>query len=721
VFTFLLKPEVSQTQTRLPLHRLMTEEELKFYFGDQDLSDIEQNYDLGLLKKVEDSGVDIARTRSNIVSQILLEDGEEYIFQAFNLTRMLNLKTNELLVSNRANIAWIGEDGKETRKNVNTSKLGCHKIHKAKDLMAAVSNCQEGKMTGFVSTPEDTFEFAPLTKRLKNKVKQQLINYYRAPLEDQGLDVDDFLVVKRVTFPNFTGSDSEFLEWTAEGSVIDVGDSDVLYPIDFGDDDYRIEELENQEDQGNANNKMIETAIFFDQVAYKRFSSVYSDEEIEDLLMAYINQVAAIYRMPSLGQEIDIMITYLEIQKTAQFKNMGGRRESLLNSFCEYSNTKNPMDDQSNPRHWDVGILVTGLDLWAEKNGVRADDTLGLARTNGMCHAKYSCVVVEFGVVGALGSSYPTTGFTASYTLAHELGHSLGMSHDKGFIGDGFIMSTKRLERGQTSWSPQSGESIRQNHRLTCLSDRPILPNHWDHNDTQLVPGYFYPADEQCRFFFHGKEASPAEEEEDDPERCQNLVCQHENDIQSTGPPLEGTSCGGEGTHWCRSGTCVPVQPFRWSPWRSGPCVSACTRDGTGTRKLTRQCLRLPGYEDQDCGDESEEAVLLCQDTQLCGVRRTGGRRTRAQLATLLCEQQAALLDTLDRSTPKGQAIPYEEDKPWQACVLYCKARGGEGWINPLGATFPDGTWCHYDGYNNYYCRAHQCISSNVTIAAGVP
>ena len=39
------------------------------------------------------------------------------------------------------------------------------------------------------------------------------------------------------------------------------------------------------------------------------------------------------------------------------------------------------------------GILVTGLDLWQEKNGVRNDDTLGVARTRGMCHYKFSCAV----------------------------------------------------------------------------------------------------------------------------------------------------------------------------------------------------------------------------------------------------------------------------------------------------------------------------------------
>ena len=45
------------------------------------------------------------------------------------------------------------------------------------------------------------------------------------------------------------------------------------------------------------------------------YPKVYSDEEIESVLLAYINQAAALFHIPSLGQQVDIMITYLGMQR----------------------------------------------------------------------------------------------------------------------------------------------------------------------------------------------------------------------------------------------------------------------------------------------------------------------------------------------------------------------------------------------------------------------
>ena len=120
------------------------------------------------------------------------------------------------------------------------SKIG---FLRTKDLVAAVSNCRKGGMTGFVSMPEDTFEFSPLTEGLKDKVKGQMLEFFRTPLEAQGLSINDFFLVKRVTFPNFTGSDTEELQWDDADTGENIGKGE--FELEFGDvDEFPLEELE---------------------------------------------------------------------------------------------------------------------------------------------------------------------------------------------------------------------------------------------------------------------------------------------------------------------------------------------------------------------------------------------------------------------------------------------------------------------------------------------
>ena len=60
----------------------------------------------------------------------------------------------------------------------------------------------------------------------------------------------------------------------------------------------------------------------------------------------------------------------------------------------------NPGDD-SDPNHWDIGLLVSGVDFWARKG--RPDQkyiTMGLSTVTGICTypKKYDCVIGEMGV-----------------------------------------------------------------------------------------------------------------------------------------------------------------------------------------------------------------------------------------------------------------------------------------------------------------------------------
>ena len=240
------------------IHKQMTEKELTFYFGETSPESIAAMYDVGSFRKV--------KKPENLLTRILGTGDlrEEYEFKAFGLDLSLKMEKNKLLVSRRANIAYVGEGGKADRRNVNESTLNCHMMYKDDNLVAAVSSCYDGQLSGFISTTKDTFEISPLTDRLR-----QIISLFRNPESqtsvelDDGILVDDLYIVKRAIFPNFTMDDTQEIDYW-------YNDDDAVLDIDFPIDS---DVQESPDSEGNEN-KMIEAAIVFDFVAYNRFSKI---------------------------------------------------------------------------------------------------------------------------------------------------------------------------------------------------------------------------------------------------------------------------------------------------------------------------------------------------------------------------------------------------------------------------------------------------------------
>lgn len=251
-----------------------------------------------------------------------------------------------------------------------------------------------------------TFELYPLPQRLHSMLKQQ------EPLLDAlSEDVKVPHIIKRASFT----------------STADFND---IFPVNLR--SFNVEsnyealvETENAAPR-KAGAKTLELAMFFDEAAYRIFAPYMGDsaKKVQDMLLAYLNGVQALYHHPSLGTSLELVLVRLDIMQSQPYAmpHYEGERSKLLDSFCAYQERLNPIDD-ANPDHWDMALYVSGLDFFAYENGRKSGVTMGLATVGGVCLNKYACVIAELGTTNVFGKPYPSAGFTSVYILAHEIGH----------------------------------------------------------------------------------------------------------------------------------------------------------------------------------------------------------------------------------------------------------------------------------------------------------
>lgn len=87
----------------------------------------------------------------------------------------------------------------------------------------------------------------------------------------------------------------------------------------------------------------------------------------------------ALYQLPSLGGKLDMAVVYMEFhaKNPAGMPTYGGERGQLLDSFCGYQKGVNKKSDQD-PEHWDMSLLLSGLDFYAVEGGRNNYITMGM-------------------------------------------------------------------------------------------------------------------------------------------------------------------------------------------------------------------------------------------------------------------------------------------------------------------------------------------------------
>ncbi|XP_063549121.1 A disintegrin and metalloproteinase with thrombospondin motifs adt-2-like [Cydia strobilella] len=632
-----------------------------------------------------------------------------YSFDAFGRSFSLRLVPNRRLVA-RAFGVW-SERGRDAP--LSAVDASCHFQHAGVDAVAAFSACKDHALHGLIVVDNSTYEVRPLPTGAGRAA-------------DGGRAAH---VIRRAPPPRAPRDDARTLRPRPRRPR-------APYPRKPPPSSYTIE-----------------IALFLDEAAYNTFNPYfnYKETELRDMLLAYINGVQALYQHWSLGIHIQlslVRLTLLRVQPAALSRH--AERGRLLDSFCAYQRTLNVEDDHD-PDHWDMALLLSGLDLFSEEGGRRNGVTMGLAPVGGVCLPAHACVVAEFGAADMLGRPYPSAGFTSVYILAHEIGHNLGMHHDgagNSCARDGYIMSPSRGTHGEATWSPCSARVVADLQWATCLLDgqEPDAEDAEDelrHERFGGAPGQVWGAKKQCEVLLRDADAAPATAPA--ASLCAQLACRtpHRAGFYYAGPALPGTPCGHR--MWCQGGECVSsggadittkvptvtsstprynesnangpttATTSGWGAWQEGACRSGCSLRSRGFRERRRGCASGScdgvGYD-----------VVICDDSKVCGKKT---RVTASELAARKCAEYAAVLHSLD-ARGGGLQAPHDPTRMWMGCAVFCRRAAGGGFYAPrvelndkgLDPYFPDGTWCHHDGSQNYYCLQHHCLPENFKMNA---
>ena len=468
------------------------------------------------------------------------------------------------------------------------------------------------------------------------------------------------------------------------------------------------------------NQRHLRLAVFvgFETVSYLKDLGLESrDEQIRHIIY-FVSQIQAVYRRSSLRGQLDISLVRLDFHDEPAFDTMAGHRDMLLDSFCSFQEKTRRPDDV-----YDMALYISSLDIFVESTpGVKKFMSLGLSPIGGVCNPKDNCVIAEFGSKNHLHQPYPSSGFGSTWVASHEMAHNLGIFHDGSPLNtcpnNGYIMSSSRGTKGENTWSSCSAKvfSVVEQKCLaspqTTSEPYPLVEN----------PGRVIDGHEQCKYFLSSKAAYMFQPNPEN-DICSNTIyCRSSNLISyfTAGPALEGTPCGKQRS--CQDAQCVVDDSLleeagNWTEWQTETCTSGCLEKSKGFSRQTRSCTNPKPKDSTAYCEGYYIRGSLCEDTSLCQDKRI----TAKEYANQACSRISQFVQEIDGL--EGTQIPYEEDRVWRSCAVFCRTRSGM-WYTPrlelnhmrdtISPFFPEGTLCHEDGIGRkYYCQVNQCLQEN--------
>uniref|UniRef100_A0A8B9SC05 ADAM metallopeptidase with thrombospondin type 1 motif 9 n=1 Tax=Apteryx owenii TaxID=8824 RepID=A0A8B9SC05_APTOW len=307
----------------------------------------------------------------------------------------------------------------------------------------------------------------------------------------------------------------------------------------------------------------------------------YHGANLQHYVLTLMSIVASIYKDPSIGNLINIVIVKLVVIHNEQDgPAISYNAQTTLKNFCQWQQSQNHPEG-SHLQH-DTAVLVTRY--------LCAGVASCLAELGTVCDPYRSCSISE------------DNGLSTAFTIAHELGHVFNMPHDDnhkckedGGKNQQHVMApTLNFYTNPWMWSKCSRKYITEfldTGYGECLLDEPSSRTY---TLPQQLPGLIYDVNKQCELIFGpGSQVCPYMVS------CRRLWCinidgAHKGCRTQHTPWADGTECE-PGKH-CRFGMCVPkereapVLDGAWGTWSPfGTCSRTC---GGGIKTAIRECNR---------------------------------------------------------------------------------------------------------------------------------